>query len=148
MAYMNQQKKAVIAAALKTVVPKDWKYTLRVRNHMEIVMVIREAPVDFFRLLYDRFSADELLQQKLRVPIQELRSLTWLEINPYRPEAHFEGDILELIKKILCCLNTGNWNNSDVQNDYFDVGHYVALKIGEWDKPYRCRANHVARQAA
>ena len=87
MAYMNQQKKAVIAAALKTVVPKDWKYTLRVRNHMEIVMVIREAPVDFFRLLYDRFSADELLQQKLRVPIQELRSLTWLEINPYRPEA-------------------------------------------------------------
>ena len=132
MAYMNQQKKAVIAAALKTVVPKDWKYTLRVRNHMEIVMVIREAPVDFFGLLTDKVAAKR----------------THLEISPYHLKETFEGDILELLQNIFCCLNTGNWNNSDVQSDYFDVGHYVTLKIGELDKPYRCRANHVARQAA
>lgn len=140
MAYMNQQKKATIAAALKSVVPKGWKYTLRVHNHMKIVMVIREAPVDFFGLLIDK--ASKRMEQSTG------ESLTWLEINPYRPEDLFEGDMLGLIKKILCCLNTGNWDRSDVQSDYFDVGHYVALKIGEWDKPYRCRAEVVAGQAA
>ena len=46
MAYMNQEKKAKIAAALKTVVPKGWKYSLAVRNHSSIVMNIKSAPVD------------------------------------------------------------------------------------------------------
>ena len=33
-------------------------------------------------------------------------------------------------------LNTDNHDNSDIQTDYFDVGHYVELNIGTWEKPY------------
>lgn len=32
MAYMDQEKKAKIAAALKKVMPKDWKYSLSVAD--------------------------------------------------------------------------------------------------------------------
>jgi hypothetical protein len=33
-------------------------------------------------------------------------------------------------------MNGGNHDNSDVQTDYFDVGWYVDVNIGSWDKPY------------
>ena len=46
MAYMNQEKKSKIAAALKGVVPDGWKYSLSVRNHSTIVMTITAAPFD------------------------------------------------------------------------------------------------------
>jgi hypothetical protein len=42
-----------------------------------------------------------------------------------------------LLEKIVKTLNIGNHNNSDIQSDYFDVGWYVSIKVGEWDKPYQ-----------
>jgi hypothetical protein len=33
-------------------------------------------------------------------------------------------------------MNAGNHNNSDVQSDYFDVGWYIDVNIGKWNKPY------------
>jgi hypothetical protein len=34
-------------------------------------------------------------------------------------------------------MNTGNWDESDIQTDYFNVGWYVDVKIGSWQKPYK-----------
>jgi hypothetical protein len=34
-------------------------------------------------------------------------------------------------------MNTGNWNRSDIMTDYFDVGHYIDLTFGTWDKPFQ-----------
>jgi hypothetical protein len=33
-------------------------------------------------------------------------------------------------------MNQGNWNRSDVQTDYFDVGWYCDINVGSWNKPY------------
>jgi hypothetical protein len=33
MAWMNQKRKAALAAGLKRVLPKGWKYSLAVRDH-------------------------------------------------------------------------------------------------------------------
>jgi hypothetical protein len=30
----------------------------------------------------------------------------------------------------------GNHDNSDIQSDYFDVGWYVEVNIGKWNKAY------------
>ena len=47
MAYMNQECKAKIAAALKAIPGlNDWSYSLRVSSHSTIVMTIRTAPFD------------------------------------------------------------------------------------------------------
>jgi hypothetical protein len=41
-------------------------------------------------------------------------------------------------------LNCDNYDNSDSMTDYFDVGHYVDLNIGKWDKPFVCTSVAVA----
>jgi len=36
----------------------------------------------------------------------------------------------------MAVMNTGNWDKSDIQTDYFNVGWYVDVNIGKWNKPY------------
>jgi hypothetical protein len=128
MAYMDQTKKAAIAAALKQVVPAGWKYSLRVRNHLSIDMTIQSAPVDLLSL----FGADDgycqvssgMSERLLRTNGQDYIALAFSEIHD--------------------ALNLGNHDNSDLMTDYFDVGHYVTLSIGRWDKPFVCTAASAA----
>ena len=48
MAYMNQERKATIAKALKPVLAKyKVKGSLRVRNHMSIVLTLKSGSIDF-----------------------------------------------------------------------------------------------------
>lgn len=121
MAFMNQEKKAVIAAALKKVMPKDWKYSLRCTRH-SITCTIRQAPVDLLGMHREGSYSQEC---------------TSLQLNPYYLRSQCSdsatADVLEAIK---CALNTGNWDNSDVMTDYFDVGHYIHIHVGEWNKPF------------
>ncbi len=122
MAYMNQEKKVKIAAALKKVVPADWKYTLGVDNHSTIVMTITSAPVN---LLAKAQANSEYVKDNFQV-------------NQFYPEKSFDGRTLETVMKILDALNLNNHDNSDIMTDYFDVGHYVNLNIGRWNKPFVC----------
>jgi hypothetical protein len=34
-------------------------------------------------------------------------------------------------------MMTGNHDRSDSQTDYFDVGWYIEIQFGQWDKPHR-----------
>jgi len=112
MAYVSQEKKAKIAAALKLVVPKTWKYSLAVRNHSTIVMTIKAAPAD---LDHGKGHA---------------------QLNHYYLQDWLQGDDLKVMRDILDALNTDNHDNSDIQTDYFDVGHYISINIGRWNKPF------------
>ena len=60
----------------------------------------------------------------------------YASINVYHPHCFYEGALLETIRSIIRALNTGNYNRSDSQSDYFDVGHYVYLNIGSYEKPF------------
>ena len=116
MAWMNQEKKKAIAAELKKVVPADWKWTLGVRHHSTIVMTVAHTPKcvpDFFNDKPGDFS-----------------------LNPYYPERGIHKEYHDTVKSILKALNLNNHDNSDAQTDYFDVGHYVELRFGLWNKPY------------
>jgi len=33
--------------------------------------------------------------------------------------------------------NVQNWDNSRIEEDYFDVNYYLNLYIGKWDKPFQ-----------
>ena len=41
------------------------------------------------------------------------------------------------LQQIYNIANSGNYDNSDVMTDYFDVGWYVWLSVGSWDKEYK-----------
>jgi hypothetical protein len=34
----------------------------------------------------------------------------------------------------------GNYNNSDIMTDYFDVGWYIEINVGKWNKEYNLTA--------
>jgi hypothetical protein len=124
MAYMNQDKKSKIAAALKQVVPANWKYSLRVRHHSTIVMTISAAPVD----LIGAHKQSEYFD-----PATE----TYTTVNNYHFRSHLDDEcVADVFEKIFECLNLDNFDESDIQTDYFHVGHYVDLNIGSWDKPF------------
>jgi hypothetical protein len=124
MAWMNQEKKALIAAELKKVVPANWKWTLSVRHHSTIVMTIRSAPVD------------------LIAKINEARTEYKAEnghanVNHHNIDRAFtDKAMVEIFSKISAALNSGNHDRSDISTDYFDVGWYVDLQIGQWNKPF------------
>jgi hypothetical protein len=37
-------------------------------------------------------------------------------------------------------MMVGNHDKSDVMTDYFNVGWYIDINIGKWDKPYKVAA--------
>ena len=128
MANMNQNKKAAIAAELKKVVPSDWKYSLAVKHHSTIVMTIKSAPIDLLRCFAesDYYKHDEA---------------TYKDVNVYHYQRNItDPEIAKIFNDIISALNTGNWDRSDLMTDYHDVGHYVDLQIGRWDKPFICTA--------
>jgi len=125
MAYMSQEKKAKIAPAVKAILKKyKVKGSLSVRNHSSLVLTIKEGSVDFYN---DYGTTPESRKDAEKFGIQ---------VNPYWYQDHFVGQSKKFLAEIIPAMNSGNHNNSDVQSDYFDVGWYIDVNIGKWNKPY------------
>ena len=121
MAFMNQEKKAAIAVEVKKVMPKGWKYTLGVKHHSTIVLTISSAPIDLVALSkYD----------------EQNKRDGYLSLNEYHLEHAFSGELLDTFAALKAALNLNNHDRSDISTDYFDVGHYVSMRVGRWDKPF------------
>lgn len=128
MAYIDQDKKAKIAAALKPVMPRGWKYSLAIRHHSTLVLTITAAPFD-------------LLRAMAAVPTRNPQTITHAKVNHYYVRENFDDEcVADVFEKIVGVLNTDNWDRSDLQTDYFDVGHYVDVQIGRWNKPFTVTA--------
>jgi hypothetical protein len=123
MAYMNQEKKAVILAELKKVIPSTWKWSLAVHHHSTLILTISAAPIDLFK---------HMKPSEYRKPTD-----TYAQLNEYHLEHTFDGALLNTFQRIKDAMNMGNWDKSDIMTDYFDVGHYVHIHIGKWNKPFQ-----------
>lgn len=122
MAYMDQERKALLAAELKKVMPAGWKYSLAVRNHSTIVLTITEAPFDLMAVVVQPSS----------------RESGHYQVNNHHPLECFTDECVgEAFKAIVAALNAGNHDRSDSYTDYYDVGWYVDVQIGRWNKPFR-----------
>ena len=122
MAYMNQEKKKVIASKLKPVLKKyGVKGTLSVRNHSSIVLNVKAGKIDFFEDYGDREDAKKF----------------GIQVNPYWFHDHFEGKSKQFLTEAFDALKSaGYYDNSDAQIDYFDTAYYYDINIGNWKKPY------------
>lgn len=120
MAYMNQERKKALAPAIKAVF-KEYgvKATLAVGNHSTIVANIKKGPVDFGEYTHGD---------------------GYIQVNPYHVDTNYEGEAREFLRKLVDAMNAGNHDRSDIQTDYFDVGWYVRINVGNWNKPYECTA--------
>lgn len=132
MAYMSQERKKEIAEKLKAVMPAGWKYSLSVRHHSTIVLTVQAAPVD----LVEEYNATV---KKVNPEFDGWKS-GYVQVNEHWIDRQFEGERLEQMRPIVAALNAGNHDRSDVQTDYFDVGWYVDINFGHFEKPFRVLA--------
>jgi len=137
MAYMNQEKKAVIKANLdKALKGTGVKYTLSVRNHMSICCTIKSAPID---LIANMNNVCRVAPGANRYgPYQDAKD--HVQVNPYWYKEHFSGRALDIVDKIVKAMYTANYyDNSDAMTDYFDTAYYVSVDIGRWNKPFEVK---------
>lgn len=133
MAYMNQTKKETIAAQLKPIFKKyGVKATLAVDNHSTLVVNIRQGKQDFIKN-YNKKVKDHA-QHSFAHEITD----GYMQVNPYHYGNHFSGECKKILEEIITTANKAgqNYNNSDIMSDYFDVGFYLDVNIGQWNKPY------------
>ena len=92
MAYMNQERKAVIAAALKPILAKyGVKGSLSVRNHMTICLNIKSGKIDFIENYIATDKNKSYAKYMSEDQIASIRRNNALDVNPYWFQDHFSG---------------------------------------------------------
>jgi hypothetical protein len=130
---MSAEKKAALAPAIKAVLKKyGVSGTLSVRNHSTLLLKLKSGPIDFIANCNKVCGSSHYQTSRGFRPIMS----GYTDINPYWYHEHFDGIAKDFLTEVLHAMNRGNHDNSDIQTDYFDVGWYVDVKIGQWDKPY------------
>ena len=130
MAYVSQELKAKLAPQLRAIC-KEYKVkaSIAVRHHSTLVLNISQGEIDFIG------NANKVSESKAHG--RDWRAAKdSLDVNPYWFQEHFDGVALVFLRKIFAVMNDGNWDKSDVQTDYFNVGWYVDVNVGRWNKPY------------
>ena len=118
MAYMNQEKKKALAPGIKAVCEKyGIKATLSVHHYSTLVLTIKEGAIDFSACLGDNNAGR-------------------YRVNTYHIERAWTGKARDFLMEVRDAMNVGNHDRSDIMTDYFDVGWYIDINVGKWDKPY------------
>lgn len=121
MAYMSQEKKVKIAPKIKAILAKyKVKGSLAVRNQMTLCLNLKSGSIDFIA------NSNTVCGYS-----------HYYQINPYHFKDHYDGKALAFLQEVFHAMNDGNHDRSDVQSDYFDVGWYVDVNLGKWNKPYQ-----------
>jgi hypothetical protein len=137
MAYMNQERKALIAPVVKAILKKyKVKGSLSVRNHSTLVLNIKSGSIDFIENFINTGSDKSYVSQMSQDQVDYLRKSQSVDVNPYWYHEHFSGKAKQFLREVLTAMNDGNWDKSDIQTDYFNVGWYVDVNVGRWNKPY------------
>ena len=117
MAYITSERVKEIRNAIKLLCPsKDgWKVSVIREHHSVVDVTILEAP---FELRNDPEQSYE-------------------QTNPYYLAERVNIPSRDILSKISKVANEGNYDRSDVQSDYFDVGFYFRLSWERWDEPFK-----------
>ena len=137
MAYMSQERKQQIAPAIKAILKKyGVKGTLVVHHHSTLVLKVKSGKIDFIENYIETDKKKPYAKYMSQDQIDYIRKNNMVDVNPYWFHEHFSGKAKNFLTEIFQAMNNGNHDNSDIQTDYFDVGWYVDVNIGKWNKPY------------
>jgi hypothetical protein len=116
MAYMNKEKKAIIAAAVKPILKKyGMKATLSVENHSSINLNIKSGPIDFGKN-----------------NLSFTNNLYWV-----KDRAEYSEVAINFLEEVVKAMESAGWfDKSDIMTDYFHIAYYININVGRWDRPY------------
>lgn len=142
MAHMNQSKKAAIAPQIKAVLKKyRTKGTVAVRHYSTLVVNIKESELDLVGAA-NRWNA---YISERRSYVQRYVVEDNFDVNPYHEVNNMreigEDTIADFYEELIAAMNGAgtnfaNYDNSDIQTDYFDVGWYIDINVGKWNRPF------------
>jgi hypothetical protein len=135
MAWMNQEKKAKIQAALKPILKKyGIKGTLSVRNHSSIVLTLKSGKIDFIANSNRVCGGNFYQVQRGFKP----NTTGYCDVNPYWFHEHYDGQAKEFLTEAFAALKSADYyDRSDAMTDYFDTAYYFSILVGRWNKPYQ-----------
>ena len=118
MAYMNQERKAERAPAIKAILKKyGQKGSLSVRNHSTLCLKVKDTAGMFAA----DFAAGTDYDRR------------WgLSVNPYWFEQHYAGNrkAVKMLKELTAAMYGADYfDESDSQTDYFHCSHYIDIDI-------------------
>jgi len=136
MAYVDQAFKTKIAPQIRKICQKyGVKATLAIRHHSTLVLNVSAGKLDFIGNYNSTLGNSHYYQSLGFTPATKD-----ISVNPYHYKSHFTGKALAFLNEVMAVMNTGNFDKSDLQTDYFHVGWYVDINLGRWNKPYRLGA--------
>ena len=124
MAYISQEKKKELAPKIKAVLKKyGVKGSISISHHSNLVVRLKEGKVDLYG---------------------EKTSPSWCgshgsdSVITYWINAHHPGKSRDFLNELKAAMNDGNWDKSDAMTDYFNVGWYSDIVVGNNSagKPY------------
>jgi hypothetical protein len=133
MAYMSPEKKAKIAPKIKAILAKyKVKGSLAVRNHMTLCLNLKSGSIDFIA------NSNKVCGNSHYQVARGFKPSTsgYDQVNPYHFKDHYDGKALAFMQEVFAAMNEGNHDHSDIQSDYFNVGWYVDVNVGLWNKDY------------
>lgn len=133
MAYADQKLKERVAPRIKALLAKyNLRGSLSIRDHRTLVLTVSGGKIDFIGNRNQVCSGLPKHAGSNYTPVKD-----HIDVNGYWYHEQFSGTALECLTALFAVLNDGNWDRSDLRSDYFDVGWYVDVNIGRWNKPYR-----------
>ena len=132
MAYMSQERKSNLAPAIKRhLAHYRVKGSIAVDNHSTLVVNIKSGALDFIG------NANAIASQHPRNQSGRFQpARDYIQVNHYWCHEHYSGVVRDFLVELVRLMNIGNHDNSDIQTDYFDVGWYISINVGRWNKPY------------
>jgi len=134
MAYMNQEQKNILAPGIKAVLKKyGMKGTIAVRHYSTLIVNVKSGDLDIITNWMDNPRPYRSLNENVERP-------EYLTVNQYWIKEHFSGDVRDFLLELCDAMNAApgleNHDRSDTMTDYFDVGWYIEINVGNWNKPY------------
>ena len=109
MAYISKEQVKVVRDNLKAF--KGYKFSVTRSDYSSINVAILSAHYE----LRDDITRD------------------YEQVSQYHINSRDNREAIEFLNSVYDIVNTGNYNNSYVQSDYF----YVNISIGRYDKPFQ-----------
>ena len=134
MAFVSNEKMAQVRADLRAQFP-EIKFKVnrgQSRSYSSIYVTIVSAPYQFIQPDMEYVANVEFTYDTgYRVRSDEY--------NPQWEQALVrEFGAKDVLRRIVEIVNKGNHDRSDSMTDYFDVGFYLNISIGEYGKPFIC----------
>ena len=144
MAFMDQKRKAQLAPGIKSVLRKyGLKGSLKVGGHTSLSLTVTEGSLDFIGNAVELLNREadtwphETRGKWMREAAANMLKSQSMDVNTYHAKDAFTGICQKAALELIEAMNVGNHDESDPQTDYFNVGWYIHVNIGRWNKPYK-----------